>query len=271
MDLLDHSIKHPVTVSAGIFLMILFGLIALFSIPIQLTPDAERPVIISASERISPIAWMHVTTLPEYKGDIWNERRFFDETVRPMLERVPGVAKSNLFGGRDTIMEVVLDIEKTASLDITFDEVIQALQKENRNISAGHFDEGKRRYIARTVGQFNTPKDIEDVVIKKTAGAPIKIGDLGFARVGVDDLDRVTMGFFKPSLVMNALREPGANVMTVMEKLRATISTINEQLLLPRNLKMIQVYDETTYIVGVCYSRRDGGEQCNSHYAPDAQ
>jgi HAE1 family hydrophobic/amphiphilic exporter-1 len=332
MDIVRSSIKYPVTVTVGIVLLVLFGLLSLFAIPIQLTPDvdrptitvetewlgaspqeieseivieqedtlknveglrrmksesqdsegrvelefpvgtdidtallkisnrlqqvseyppeAERPVIISASEQIPPIAWMHVTTLPGADVDVWNQRRFFDETIRPMLERVPGVAKSNLYGGRDTIMDVVLDIEKMASLNVTFDDVVRSLQKENQNFSAGNFDEGKRRYIARTVGQFQKPEEIDEVVIKDISGAPVKIKDIGKARLGHDQLRNITMGFFKPSLALNLIREPGANVMKVMAEYKKTLKEINEEILAPRGMKIIQVYDETDYING---------------------
>ena len=330
MNIIDYAIKYPVTVSVGVFLLVLFGLLALFSIPIQLTPDvdrpiievqtewpgaspqeveeeivieqedvlknveglrrmksesadshgsvelefpvgtevntallrvsnrlnqvpqyppeADKPVIISASERIPPIAWMHVKTLPGYSGNIERERRFFEEKVRPLIERVPGIAKSNVYGGRDTIMQVELDVQKMSSLRITFDEVVGALQRENHNISAGFFDEGKRRYIARTVGQFYKPSDIDEVVIKDVDGAPIKIKDIGFSHLGYDEPEITVLGFFRQSIVLNAIRESGTNVMEVMAGLKKAIKRINEDMLAPRKMHIEQVYDETNYI-----------------------
>lgn len=330
MDLIDSSIKYPVTVSVGVILLVMFGVLALLSIPIQLTPDvdrpsvsvetewpgaspkeveeeivieqedtlknveglkelrsesqdslatiklefpvgtdmstalllvsnrlnqvpeyppdAERPVILSANEDSPPIAWMHVSKLPGADVNLEQQRRFFVEKIRPLIERVPGVAKSNVYGGRDTIMEVVLNVDRMSSLNITFDEVTAALRAENRNISAGFFDEGKRRYIARTAGQFRDPKEIDEVVVKDVDGAPVKIKDIGYARIGYDEPDVMVMARFEPTVVLNALREPGANVMEVMAGLKKAIKEINEEKLADRGMEIVQVYDETEYI-----------------------
>lgn len=330
MNLIKRSIDYPVSVSVGVFLLVLFGLLALFSIPIQLTPDvdkpivgietvwpgaspqeveeeivieqedtlknveglvkmksesqdsrssislefpvgtdmdsalvrisnkldqvpeypedAERPVIISAGENTQPIAWMHVVKLPGFDVDPLKERRFFVEKIRPIIERVQGVAKSNVYGGMDRIMEVALGMEKMSSMAITFNDVTTALRRENRNVSAGFFDEGKRRYIVRTVGQFKTPSDIDEVVIKDIDSAPIRIKDIGRSRLGYDEPDVMVLARFKPTIVLNAIREAGANVMLVMEDLRAAIANVNETLLKPKGLEIVQVYDETDYI-----------------------
>ncbi len=330
MDIIRSAINHPVKVSVGVFLLVLFGLLALYSIPVQLTPDvdrpvvtvetdwlgaspveieeeivieqedvlksvegliemksestdsqgkvllefpvgadmntallrisnnlnqvpeyppdAEQPVIISASEQIPPIAWMHVVKLPGYDVNLAHQRTFFLEKIRPLIERVPGVAKSNVYGGRDKIMEVVLDIEKMSSLRITMNDVVSALQRENRNISAGFFDEGKRRYIVRTVGQFEKASQIDEVVVKDIGGAPVKIKDFGYARIGYDEPSVMVLARFKKTIVLNALRESGTNVMEVMAGLRAAIADINKNLLAPRGMEIVQVYDETDYI-----------------------
>ncbi len=330
MNIIKRSIDYPVSVSVGVFLLVLFGLLALFSIPIQLTPDvdkpivgietiwpgaspqeveeeivieqedtlknveglvkmksesqdsrssislefpvgtdmdsalvrisnkldqvpeypedAERPVIISAGENTQPIAWMHVVKLPGHDTDPLKERRFFVEKIRPIIERVQGVAKSNVYGGMDRIMEVALDMEKMSSMAITFNDVTTALRRENRNVSAGFFDEGKRRYIVRTVGQFRSPSEIDEVVIKDIDSAPIRIKDIGRSRLGYDEPDVMVLARFKPTMVLNAIREAGANVMVVMEDLRAAIANVNETLLKPKGLEIVQVYDETDYI-----------------------
>jgi HAE1 family hydrophobic/amphiphilic exporter-1 len=45
MDVIQSSLKYPVTVSVGVFLLVLFGLLALLTIPVQLTPDVDRPIV----------------------------------------------------------------------------------------------------------------------------------------------------------------------------------------------------------------------------------
>jgi HAE1 family hydrophobic/amphiphilic exporter-1 len=145
-------------------------------------------------------------------------------------------------------MEVVLDVNRMAGLNITFSDVVTSLRRENRNISAGYFDEGKRRYVVRTVGRFKSPADIDEVVIKNISGAPVKIKDVGRARLGFDSPTVTVLAHFGPTIVLNAVREAGANVMEVMAGLKKALGEINENVLSRRGLKIVQVYDETDYI-----------------------
>ena len=52
---------------------------------------------------------------------------------------------------------------------MTIPELVRALDIENKNISAGDFDEGKRRYITRTVGEYKSTADVSDVIIKRVS------------------------------------------------------------------------------------------------------
>ncbi len=122
--------------------------------------DAERPSIRTDDVRDNAIAWfMMIPTEGEnaFKGDIYNLFDFLDNEIRPEFERVAGVGSANVFGGRETEMDVVVDPEKLASHGITFAELRNALDSENRNFSGGTFDEGKRRYRVRTMGEYETP------------------------------------------------------------------------------------------------------------------
>src|SRR5690606_4080369 len=120
-----------------------------------------------------------------FDGDIYNLYDFLDYEVKPEFERVPGVGSANVFGGRQTELDVVVEPEKLASHGITFGELRAALDRENRNFSGGTFDEGKRRYRVRTMGEYETPEAINEVVIAMRNGVPVYLRDVGHAEIGV--------------------------------------------------------------------------------------
>ena len=66
---------------------------------------------------------------------------------------------------------------------ITISQMADAINSENDNYSAGDFDEGKRRYIVRTIGEYESPQDIENVIITRKNGAPVYVRDV--ARVSL--------------------------------------------------------------------------------------
>ena len=330
MKIVDTAIKRPVTVTVGLILLVLFGLISLYRIPIQLTPNVdlpeisvetvwrgasplevereiievqeeqlknlegldemtsesrdsrayirlmfeigtdtdaallrvsnkldqvkkypdgmEKPAIKSGGRRESAIAWMILRGLEGYKGELTHEFDFLDEHVKPRLERISGVAQANIYGGQERELQVIIDSDALAARKVTLPELMRALDLENRNISAGNFDEGKRRYTARTVGEYRSESDVENVIIKRINGIPVTVGDVARAVLGYSDRNVVVRHMGIPTMVMNAVREPGSNVLVVMEKLKTAVDELNRSILKERGLAIEQVYDETGYI-----------------------
>ncbi|MEW5725628.1 MAG: efflux RND transporter permease subunit, partial [Thermodesulfobacteriota bacterium] len=330
MNLTDFSIRNPVTVIVSVLLLVLFGIIALTRIPVQLTPDvekptisvqttwrggspvevereiveeqeeklksvegltemtsesqdgqgqvtleftldtdpdaallkvanklqqvpeypeeAQKPVLIPAGEQRTAMAFFVVRPLAGRAEPIVNDYDFIEDFVKPRLERVPGVAAVNVYGGREREVQVIVDPEKMASRGVTLAELTHALSAGNKNTSAGSFDEGKRRYIVRTVGEYREPADVERVVIKNTGDAPIYVRDV--ARVALDFKKRqfTVRNMGVETMVMNAVRATGANVLTVMAGLKEALAQVNRELLADRKIEIRQVYDETTYI-----------------------
>ncbi len=330
MKIVDTSIKKPVTVTVGVILVVLFGILSFYRIPIQLTPnvdlpeisietiwrgaspvevereitevqedelknleglqemtsesrdgnsyiklvfdigtgtdeallrvsnkmnqvkryplDAEKPVIKSGGRQEEAIAWMILKGLEGYTGNLQHEYDFLDEHVKPRLERISGVSSANIYGGQERELQVIVDPDALAARKVTIPELMLALDVENRNISAGNFDEGKRRYIARTVGKYESPEDVEKVIVKRENGIPVTVKDVARAELGFEDIDLVVRHIGIPTIVMNAVREPGTNILVVMERLQEALDEMNAGLLKERNLAIEQVYDETSYI-----------------------
>jgi len=212
--------------------------------------DADKPVILSVDPNAGAMAWYLLAPWGDepYEGDVAQLFNYVDNEIKPLLERVPGVAQSNMFGGQQTEMQVIVDPAELAARQLTLNQLAAALDRENRNFSGGDFSEGKRRYIVRTVGEYTSPEDIENVVVTLSNGVPIYVKDVA----------EVKLGFRKPFaevyyrghkiLAVNAVREPGANVLRVMAGFKEAVERINEEMLGPRGLRLIHSFDETTYI-----------------------
>lgn len=330
MNLINFCIRNPVTVTVGVLLVTLFGVVALLRLPIQMTPNVEKPevtvettwrgaspqevereivdeqeeqlknveslekmfgesaygqgtiilrfpagtnmdtallqvsnrlnqvkeypfeadepVIYSADVRGSAMAWYILETEANNPVDIETLRDFAEDYIKPRFERVPGVAASNVYGGRDREIRVLVDPAKLAARSITIQEMVRSLDQENRNYSAGDFDEGKRSYVVRTIGEYQTPADVEDVVVTVRNGAPVYVRDVATVSLAYQDPTHVVREMGTPAIAVNAVREAGANVLDAMHGLKETVAALNEDLLKPRGLKFYQVYDETDYV-----------------------
>ncbi|MGB3565026.1 MAG: efflux RND transporter permease subunit, partial [Thermoanaerobaculia bacterium] len=161
---------------------------------------------------------------------------------------VSGVGQVNVMAGREEEMHVIVDPAKLASRQITITEFVAAINRENRNYSAGDFDEGKRRYIVRTMGEYESAKDIEDVVVTIRNGVPVYVRDVARAELGYQKPFANAYFLGEQMIVFNAIRETGANILEVMKGLKSSLRTVNHELLEPRGLRVLQVWDQTDYI-----------------------
>ena len=332
MKLIQESIRYPVSTTVGVMLLVLFGAIALFRLPVQLTPsverpeitvttvwpgaspheiereivdeqeeqlkslegltkmesssqdsagtivltfqvgtpldsallkvsnrlqqvpsypsDAEKPVIRSVDANANAMAWFVLRPAKKnaFKGDVSTLLDFAEDFIKPEFERVPGVAASNIFGGREHEMHVIYDPARLAARGVTHNELAAALERENRNYSGGDFDEGKCRLVVRTVGEYRSAEDIENIVVAVRQGVPIFLRDVARAELGYRKPEAQVFELGKLVLAMNAVRQPGSNVLEAMTALKKSASRLDTELLAPRGLELVQVWDETDYI-----------------------
>ena len=120
----------------------------------QYPEEALRPTISTAGLGDSPIAWFIATRVEGNDRPIWTYGDFFEDIVQERLERVPGVAGTNVYGGSEREMRIIIDPDLMARFGLTVPDVVRSLRAANASISAGDVEEGKRRYVVRAEGEF---------------------------------------------------------------------------------------------------------------------
>ena len=100
------------------------------------------------------------TLLPPQNISVPELQDFAEDYIEARFERVPGVSNSEVHGGREEEMQVIVDPQKLAARRLTIYDIRNALRDENRDISAGDLWEGKRRYVVRTLGRFRSPEQV---------------------------------------------------------------------------------------------------------------
>jgi HAE1 family hydrophobic/amphiphilic exporter-1 len=180
--------------------------------------------------------------------DITTYRRFARNFIEARFENVDGVADSTVTGGREDEIQVVVDPEKLAARQLTIMNVREALRGQNKDTSGGDFWEGKRRYVVRTLGQFRTLEEVEEVIIARRDGIPVQVRDVAEVRLDYKKPDGFMRRYDQAVIGINVTRKTGANVLEVMDGLRDAMADLNEGILAPNGLVLRQVYDETDYI-----------------------
>ncbi len=210
--------------------------------------ETDEPVLSSADSAGSAIGWFIFEALDNNPVPIDTMYDYAEDVIKARFERVSGVAASNVYGGREREMQVLVDPAKLAARSLTWLDLARSLDQENRDFSAGDFDEGKRTYVVRTVGEYKTPGDIESVILARRNGSPVYVRDVASVRLDYKDPTNVVRQSGRPCIAVNVVRQPGANVLEIMNGLREAVRELNQGRLNPRGFKLYQVYDETDYI-----------------------
>jgi len=216
--------------------------------------EASEPSIRTASSDDNPIAWVVLIRRPGNDRPIHTFGDFAEDVIQDRIERVSGIARVNVYGGALQEMEVVVDPEQMARYGLTVTAVVNKLRAANSSLSAGDVDEGKRRYVVRSEGEFSTIEDVRSVVLRSNKDpssgsiARVTVGDIAQVNFVSKEPTAAIRFNGQPAMAVNAVRETGANVIEVMEGVRAAIKDLNNNILPAEGLQLRQVYDETTYI-----------------------
>ncbi len=210
--------------------------------------EVDEPVIRSAETAGSAMAWFIFEPLEGNPVEIDTLRDFAEDVIQARFERIPGVAASNVYGGRERELRVLVDPMKLATRSLTVQDLAQALDQENRDFSAGDFDEGKRSYVVRTVGEYQSPDDVGQVIVARRNGLPVYVRDIATVSIAYTDPLHVVREMGRDSIAVNAIRKNGANILDAMQKLREAVRELNDGVLDKRGFKLFQVYDETDYV-----------------------
>ncbi|TCZ87123.1 efflux RND transporter permease subunit [Lysobacter sp. N42] len=134
---------------------------------VQLPLEAKKPVLLRFNPSTEPI--LRVALTSKGAGDPIREltllRRYADDDLKKKLEPVDGVAAVKVGGGLEDEVQVDIDQQKLAQLNLPIDTVISRLKAENVNISGGRLEEGSQRYLVRTVNQFATVEEMREMLV----------------------------------------------------------------------------------------------------------
>lgn len=180
--------------------------------------------------------------------DLQEVRKLSEDVIEAQLERVPGVAEAETYGGQAEELQVIVNPERLAARQITISDVRAALIGQNKDTSAGDLWEGKRRWVIRTLGQFRSPEDVEKQLLAIDNGTPIYVGDVADVRVDYKKLDSLSRRYGMTTNGLSVRRASGANVLEVMDGIRKVTEDLNNGLLKRLDLELYQYYDETEYI-----------------------
>lgn len=230
--------------------------------------EAERPVILRFDPSLDPIMryalYAKDTTQaekePEYQltsysdaqaansdeGNLKYLRRYADEQLKKNVESTKGVASVKISGGLEEEIQVSIDEQRLAHLGLSIEQVTNVLASENVNLSGGRLEEGTQTYLVRTINQFSTLDDIQNVIIDPREGQPVYLRDIATIQRGFKEREAITRINGREAVEIAIYKEGDANTVTVANEVSSRMNFVRNRL--PSDMSIEKVYDQSIFI-----------------------
>ncbi|MCF6149782.1 MAG: efflux RND transporter permease subunit [Candidatus Kuenenia sp.] len=212
--------------------------------------NVDKPVINPTGSAASPVIWLILHTMDDNPRSIYSYRTYFENEIRQYLDRVRGVADLAFHGGTEKEMHIIVNPKKLAAYGLTLTELVSILRSENVNISSGIMGIERRDYRIRTVGEFNSVEEIENIVIKSTGQQRILLSDLAQVSFGYEKLNNVMFHNGKEALAIGVKPEPDTNVLELTNTIDEVVDWLNKEKLAKEKVHLEWVHDQRPYING---------------------
>ncbi len=210
----------------------------------KLPPEIEKPVIARYNYADMPV--MIFSVVSSYSPEII--RQIVDETVRPKIKRINGVANIEIVGGRERKILIEVSQTELQAQGIPIKRVVGLINTNNMNLLVGNIERVKDKYLIRISGQFKSLKDIENlsIVANPDTGAIVRLKDIA----SVKDYYLEPTGFsrtnFASSVTIYIQKESTANTIRVTEDISKELKAVMPQL--GKDLKLITVFNQGEFI-----------------------
>lgn len=209
-------------------------------------PDSVRPPVIYKFDP-SQIPVVEFVIAAPLRDPI-SLRDWTDYQFSKWFVNLPGVAAVEVGGGLIREIQVLPDPIRLAGLNMTANDVIEAIRRANLQEAAGRLESGRREYIGRTTGRFTSVEDIRQLPLRLPDGGTIRLGDVAEVIDGNETNRMRTRLNGRPGVKVSIQKQPDANTVAVVDAVRERMDWLREKSLLASDIVIETVADQSLYI-----------------------
>jgi HAE1 family hydrophobic/amphiphilic exporter-1 len=154
----------------------------------------------------------------------------YAQSVAQRLSQVSGVAQVNVNGSRKYAVRVDVDPRKLAAHDIGIDEVAAAIPNANANVPTGTLYGRTRNVVVQANGQLFNAASYGQIIIAYRNGNPVHLNEVAHVYDGAENDNQGDWFMGKPSVDLGVTRQPGTNVVQVVDDVKALVPQLAAQL-----------------------------------------
>ncbi|WP_374961678.1 efflux RND transporter permease subunit [Spongiibacter tropicus] len=195
----------------------------------------------------TPLGDMFMFTVDNPQLSLSERRYLLDWTIRPALRTVDGVADVNSLGGFVKTYEVAPRRGDMAALKVGTQQLIDALERNNRNDGAGRLDQGEEAILVRVAGALSSLDDIAELRVRNADGDSFALRQLADVRLGsLERYGSVTVDGSGEAVQGLVIGLRGANAQHVVQGVKDKMAQL--QSALPEGTELRVFYDRSHLI-----------------------
>jgi multidrug efflux pump len=201
------------------------------------------PIYAKVNPADAPILTLGLTSKTMQLTDVED---FVDTRLAQKISQLPGVGLVSLSGGQRPAVRIQADIRKLAAYGLNIDDLRTTLDNANVNTPKGNFDGAMRSYTINANDQIRNASDYKTLIVAYKNGSPVRLSDVGNV---IDGAQNDKLGAWMnetPAIIMNIQRQPGANVIAVVQGIKALLPQL--QASLPAAIDLNILTDRTVTI-----------------------
>ncbi len=203
-------------------------------------PDgASDPMVMQIDVNSEAVIQMSVSG-----SDVATLQNYADDVVKPAIERVQGVASVSVSGGFSEYVSVKVDTQKMNAYGLTIDTLANILAAENINLPAGTVNKGDKSFLLRTVGEFESVQEIQNIPLTTATGGIVRLSDVANVNMAQEEMSSITKVNGEEAVSVAVQKQSGVNTVAVANDVLEEIQKLDNSS--PYELKVI--LDQSEYI-----------------------
>lgn len=210
----------------------------------RLPDDVDPPTVSKMNPEDRPIMWLGLSA----DVPLRDLMAFAKNSVSDRFATIEGVSEVSLGGFLEPVVRVWLDPKKLAQYELTYDDVLNSLTTEHKEIPTGQIVGDKQERGLRFLGEASTIKEVSQLMVTRRSGSllytKITLGDLGIIEAGLEDERRIARIDGRRSVGISIQKQRGENAVAVADRIRARMKEVS----LPDGYTLQVNFDTTTEI-----------------------
>ena len=207
----------------------------------RLPDDADRPTL----RKFDPASFPILVLGAASNLDPVEVRRIIDDDIKYRIERIPGVAAMDVWGGLEREIHVDMDPDKLKALGLSPSQVVERIRSANITLPAGSIETDAWELTLRTEGEFKDLDELSNTTVALRNETPVLLSHIAAISDSFERIRRIVRVNGDPGMRLSVNKQSGTNTVEVARQVLAEIERINADI---PQIRISSIIDTSSYI-----------------------